>query len=1211
MLSLGSVNSNAVISLISEWLPQLATASSIGTIHECLASVFGALRNDETYHLIWRGPPELPLATTLEIVPTVADQQLLAAGQVVSHTSNGQPWTLLPLLHGALRGWLALPNAHPNDAGLLPVALQTAAILTALSDDTQLLARIRELTLLDEIGQTLNGSLELTPLLEAIHHAMERLIGPQNLFIALYDSNSGLFRFAAHFVNGTNIASMMQWTVAHGLTGVVLRRNQALSTDKYLQTCAQYGVAPLLFDTIVPQLWAGVPMRHGDRMLGVLAIYSNDPTMRYSNETIRCMEMVARRAAGNFEQTRLYERTTQQARQLTLLNELGRTLTSTLDLEAVPSLIMGRVQQIMDVEEGSLLLLDEATNELVFSYSLTPYGQQLLGRRLPPSVGIAGLVMRTGQSLIANAAHDHPAFYPDIDEITGHLTRDLLCVPLLGPRGVLGVIEIINHRTDAPFTPDDRALLEAVADQAVIAIENAYLYTRTDRALSRRISELDERNKQLQEILQIGNALKAASDLRSVLPQLAEAVRTSTRFKQVVISLVEHQPSRRSVLRRVAAAGIDESAFVIQQTITADPEKLETLLQPMYQRGAATFYINYGTNGDGRLWGDTVIYPDVPEPRLGGWHPNDMLFTVLRSAIGELLGLLSVSAPMDGMLPTSEQIQTLEIFANQLVVALENNRLYDQLRQSLQGLTALSGLGMAINSAFHDAQAIWQFTVGGIMDSTGALGAGVLMAEEATEPLRLYPVLALGTPHLPDDALLRLAIEVVTNGKPLGLIAERYKLPPVIAAVGGGALLMLPLFGTHATLGALYVWYPDVLPLPEEQDLIALFAGQAAVAVENMRLAAAVREGRDRLASILASTEEAILLLTPELTVVEANATLVRLIGLGDPQSLLGQPIAELLGRSQDIWNTPVEAWADLNNALVHVSSGQAAEARGQLELSGGRSHWLEWTALPVRSEAAQSPHPLILVLRDITTMIEAENLRQDLTYMMIHDLRGPLSSVMTSLDMLTKQMMGDINEGQEKVLRIALRSSRRLLDMVNLLMDISKLEAGQMPVVPAPVALADIFRNVIQSYEPLLAERKVSVAVSASADLPFAYIDIETIERVIQNLVDNAIKYTPTGSTIALTARHATAADLPVDHPAGAWLLVIVRDAGPGIQPQHRERVFQKFAQIQKASVKGTGLGLTYSRLAVETHGGRIWVGGDGEPGAVFALTLPIVAHD
>ena len=1204
MPSPNDANSMSTIALVNEWLGQIATATDFAAIHTVLHTALAALRNDATYHLIWHGPPTLEHASPLQWPLSPLQHNQLAAAQIITSTHNGQHWTLLPLLHLTLRGWLALPNATPNDPALLALALQTAASLVMIGHDAPLATQVRELSILNDIGQALSSSLELNTLLAAIHSGVQRLIGHQHMLVALYDVNSGLFRFAAHFYNDGSPGPKGQWTNAQGLSSVVMRRNTPLLTDNYTAACREHGVTPLFLADIVPTAWAGVPLRHGERVLGVLAVYASDATTRYSAETLRHLELLASRATLNFEQTRLYERTVQQARQLTLLNELGRTLTSTLDLEAVPSLIMGRVQEIMDVEEGSLLLLDEDTNELVFSYSISPYGQQLLGQRLPPSVGIAGLVMRTGQSLIANGVTEHPAFYTQIDAITGHRTRDLLCVPLLGPRGVQGVIEILNHRNGMPFSPDDRALLEAVADQAVIAIENASLYTRADRALARRISELDERNKQLHEILQIGNVLKAATDLQAALPQVAQAIRSTTRFNTIEISLVEAQSGRRSVVRRVAAVGVDAEVFAAQKRVTVPLERLASLLDPQYQRGAATFAIQHGSNGEGRLWDDTPLYRDIPEPRLGGWHPNDRLWTVLRGVGGDILGLLTVANPMDGLLPTAEQIQTLEIFANQLVVGLENSRLYEQLRQSLQGLTALSGLGLAINSAFHDAQAIWRFTVGGIMDSTSALGAGVLMNNEQTADLE--SVLVLGAAHALDAELLVVSQTVISQGKPLGLLAANQPLPSAILAAGGRALFLLPLVGTRATLGVLYVWYPDLLPTAEEQDLIALFAGQATVAVENMHLAAAVREGRDRLASILASTEEAILLLTPDLIVVEANATLARLAQISDITPLLGQSLTVLTERWQENWDTPLAAWNELQAALQLVSTGASPEARGQLELAGLHSRWLQWTALPVHSVAAVSPHPLILVLRDVTTMVEAETLRQDLTYMMIHDLRGPLSSVMTSLDMLTKQMMGAINAGQDKILRIASRSSRRLLDMVNLLMDISKLESGQMPITPQPTVIADLIQTVVQEYGPLLDERRVEVEVVIANELPAACIDVETIERVVQNLVDNALKYSPPNSSINVLARRAHASDLPADHPAGAWLLLRVRDAGPGIPPNERERVFKKFAQIQKASVKGTGLGLTYCKLAVETHGGRIWVGTDDAPGASFLLTLP-----
>ncbi|WP_164689171.1 GAF domain-containing protein [Herpetosiphon llansteffanensis] len=1194
--------------LMIEWLPRLATATTINGLHTTLSAALKQFRHNQHYHLVWLDLAETQPEIPLDLMLSSSQQEQLEQGIILTITTADKlRWTMLPLLHITLRGWLALPEAQPSDQQLLPLAFQAAASMCTITNNQQLVAELRELTQFNLISQRLNSSLELGPLIEAVNRGIQQMFGPQNLFVTLYDTDSQLFQVAAHFyADGHSTTPNSQWTVAHGLTGVIIRRNEPIITDRYLETCAHYHVTPLFIDDDTPPLfWAGVPLRFGERVLGTLVIYTREPEVRYNADTLRKLEMLAHRAADNFEQARLYERTTRQARQLELLNELGRTITSTLDFEAVPSLIMGRVQELLNVEEGSLLLLDEATNELVFRYSLSPVGQQLLGNRIPSNVGIAGLVLRTGESLIANRAGDHPAFYTGIDMLVGHETRDLLCVPLLGAGGVKGVIEILNHRSGLPFTAADRALLEAVADQAVIAIENANLYTQTDQALTRRISELDQRNKQFQEIVQIGNALKAASNLGAVLPDLAEAVQSATGFNQVTISLVQTTPGHKAIIKRVASAGIDSQIFAAQASITIEPARVEALLKPQYRRGESTYYIDHRRNGDARLWPDPQNGIEVPELRTGMWHPNDSLFAVLRSTSGDLLGLLTVYAPKNGLQPTTDQIQMLEIFATQLAVALENNRLYDRQRQTVEGLTALSALGMAINSTFSDAQAIWQFTVGGMVDWTGALGAGVLLSDP-NDPTTLQPIVGLGVEHTPDEAIIQFAHKVLERDKPL-LLGNSAQLPSVLRELGGQALVMLPLLATHKTLGVIYLWYPETLPNREAQDLLSLFVGQAAVAVETRRLAEEVSNGRDRLASILASTEEGIILLNSELRVVEVNAAAQTMIGSSEVAELLGEPVDLLLTHWCAQWNKSEEAWSELTLAIYKVSRGRLVEGRGQLELGGLRSQWLEWTTLPVQSAANQSPHPIIIVLRDITTEIEAENLRHDLTYMMIHDLRGPLSSVMTSLDMLAKKMVGDLSEGQDKIVKIALRSSARLLDMVNLLMDISKLEAGQMPITPITVAVDDVIRSVMQNYEPLLNERKVHVALNIAENTPKASVDVQTLERVVQNLLDNAIKFSPASSTITIDVHKAQAGQLPNDHPNGQWILLGVRDAGPGIPAQYRERVFEKFAQVKQTGIKGTGLGLTYCRLAIETHGGRIWVANDDGPGALFLLTIPI----
>ena len=1184
---------------LAQWLAQLALAPSIADVHELIEQVCTQLRRNPEYRLIWNDTASThSIAESETLVPSQALQEQLASGVAVEYEDQaGQRWTLLPLLHGWLRGWLALPKPRAKDTLLLPIALQAAARLATFGANLRTIAQIQELRAFEDRA---NEGIE--PLLDELYSAVQNTLGAQHMFVALYDAGSGLLSFAANFIDGKRAPTVRQWTVAQGLTGEIIRTNSTLVVDNYRQACAERGITPLFLEQ-APEVyaWLGVPLRNRERVLGVLTIYTSHAEVHYSTEYVHTLEMFAAWAASSLERVRLYERTIEQARQLELLNELGRTVTSTLDLETVPSLIMGRVQQIMDVEEGSLLLLDEATHELIFSYSLSPYGSKLIGTRMSTNVGVAGLVVRTGQSLIVNRAREHPAFFDAIDEITGHETLNLLCVPLIGRDGCKGVIEILNKRDGSPFTPRDRALLEAVADQAVIAIENANLYTRADRALARRLRELDERNKQLHEILQVGNLIKAASDLQETLPQVAAAVQSTTRFEQVAIWLLHTEPGLRTRLRLVTHAGYTQ----LTEAEPIDPEQVLRLLGRLQQRGESTYYLDTSVNGHNPLQLNPRAPTDLPQPRIGAWHPDDMLITPLRAASGEILGVLTADMPSDGMLPTSEQIRTLEIFTNQLVVALENARLYEQLRRNLQGVTALSALGMALNTQTYDSAAIWQLTVGGIVDSSGALGAGIFMPASNEDTAS---ILKIGRSHEPDAQLQELLHQAMQRGRPIQLQATDTAFPPCIQQAEGQALLLLPLEASGKPIGTLYIWYADILPEIEEQDLVVLFANQAAVAVENRALALAVREGRDRLASILASTEEAILLLTDDLIMIEGNAAAQRLLGLTTIDTFLGQSFNSVLEYWSQTAQLNLNDKDELYVALQAVKTGLEAEARGQVQGGGVRPRWYAWTVLPVLSEHAQPPYPSILVLRDVTAAMEIEHMRQDLTYMIVHDLRGPISSILTSLDMLSKQMMGTINEGQDKVLRIAMRSCSRLLDMVNMLLDISKMEAGQMPLEQSEVAMVEIVRTVLQTFDGLMAERKVSANVQIEDDLPKAWIDASTIDRVVQNLVDNAIKYTPTGREISIAVDIAHTSLLQPDHPAGEWLIVRIRDQGPGIPQHFRERVFEKFAQVQKSGVKGTGLGLTYCRLAVEAHGGRIWVGEtDDGPGSTFLFTIPI----
>lgn len=256
-------------------------------------------------------------------------------------------------------------------------------------------------------------------------------------------------------------------------------------------------------------------------------------------------------------------------------------------------------------------------------------------------------------------------------------------------------------------------------------------------------------------------------------------------------------------------------------------------------------------------------------------------------------------------------------------------------------------------------------------------------------------------------------------------------------------------------------------------------------------------------------------------------------------------------------------------------------------------------------------------VLRDQETDDDTSQLRHDLTAMIYHDLRAPLHNIHTSLGTLELMLHSSDPRMAEGLLRIAMQSSRRLIRMVKSLLDIDRLEAGRAVLHRRATTFTALTSDLIASVQPLADENDQTLTTALAPGLPDVEVDHDMILRVIINLVENAIKHTPAGGRITVSAS-----------PRGAEVVVAVRDTGPGIPPAYRQDVFNKYFRIRNtdsttlAEMKigvptsdtpdvstrgGVGLGLAFCQLAVEAHGGRIWVEDAPGGGAVFAFSLPL----
>jgi len=231
-----------------------------------------------------------------------------------------------------------------------------------------------------------------------------------------------------------------------------------------------------------------LPLRTASGVIGTLCL-ETDPL---DQDTWQTLSLLADILATTIEKHRLFESAQREVRVQKLLNEAGRVLTSTLDRDEVLKRIMGEVIQALDTVAGSIVLVDEEQNDLVFATAVGPQSEELIGTHMPMNQGIVGWSIIHGESLLSSDAHTDPRFYQEIDQQTGLSTQSVLCVPLSSKDRVIGAIEVLNPHT-GKFNQRDLEVLESLSPQAAIAIENASLF----ESIKHQMAELERAQDQL------------------------------------------------------------------------------------------------------------------------------------------------------------------------------------------------------------------------------------------------------------------------------------------------------------------------------------------------------------------------------------------------------------------------------------------------------------------------------------------------------------------------------------------------------------------------------------------------------------------------------------------------------------------------------------------------------------------------------------------
>ncbi|EAX46969.1 PAS/PAC sensor signal transduction histidine kinase [Thermosinus carboxydivorans Nor1] len=439
---------------------------------------------------------------------------------------------------------------------------------------------------------------------------------------------------------------------------------------------------------------------------------------------------------------------------------------------------------------------------------------------------------------------------------------------------------------------------------------------------------------------------------------------------------------------------------------------------------------------------------------------------------------------------------------------------------------------------------------------------------------------------------------------------------------GGGVTVGIPVFDTAVNVHGIIVFYDCKLQHGEKSEAIYLMgqlAALVALIMKKVQLQAQLEQAQAKCHQAEAELQQQQRLVA---TVFESLPGYAFYRDVDGRYLLVNQQFAaalglrpdEVIGRTIYELHEPARAQRYAAEDKQLIDGELSVWADEELIASGGRKLIVYMQKVPVRDEAGRvtgiiglavdiTEHKQLEVkLTEALAAAEAANQAKDqFLAAMSHELRTPLNAIMGFSEVLLDQHFGPLNDKQQVYVNDILDSARHLLEIINDVLDLAKLNAGKTNFYPETVDIAKLLRQTLGIIKDRAAAKNIAVELAVDAGVPpQVQVDVRRFKQIMYNLLSNAVKFTPDGGAIKVECRDA-----------GEWLEISVEDTGIGIAATHAEHIFEPFYQVSgnlTAKTPGTGLGLAITRQLVELHGGRIWLE-RSEPGqgSRFTFVLPV----
>ncbi|WP_322487464.1 ATP-binding protein [Chloroflexus sp.] len=512
------------------------------------------------------------------------------------------------------------------------------------------------------------------------------------------------------------------------------------------------------------------------------------------------------------------------------------------------------------------------------------------------------------------------------------------------------------------------------------------------------------------------------------------------------------------------------------------------------------------------------------------------------------------------------------------------------------------------------------FALEQLVSAVGAAAGALYLYNDETSQLELKTVTTSASlpafatvlhqlwQHELDQQMQALAASLLESAEEIAYLPTDYSPSPVSGtlhaflrshAITGVVSLAIVAGGWQAGVVQLVPW-PSNRFSERQIQWLRLLARQIGAAIEHTRLFEHLRIELDRAQAVVETTNDGIIMIDRQRRVVMVNRRACYFFGVAEH---------DLKSRSYDgllmIFGRVFANSTRLTFWLGQLLASETDRAYEEFQVIWPEARRLHCFSAPVIDRREQYLGR-ILIFRDVTREREVERLKDEFVSTVSHELRTPLTNIQGSLQLVLGDaardkpgLAPDLAASVRSMLQVSLANTERLIRLVNDILDIAKIEQGQLQLQTKPIAPIEICRSAKEELRAFARQYSVTISLNVPANLPLVEVDRDRIVQVVINLLSNAIKFSPQGHQVLLSATHEQNV-----------VRFSVRDWGPGIARADQMRLFQKFHQLDQSISReksGSGLGLAISKELVELHGGKIWVDSDLGRGSTFSFTVPV----